>query len=489
MSGSLMNAPLNRNPNRALARSWTLGFGLFLSACAVGPNYHPPKTSVPSAFANASQPSLTTNAAVSAWWRGFNDSKLNELIDLALATNQDLRIATANLLEARALHREAQFDLLPVIGANASYTSVRFSEAALFGNVANGRNQTLYDAGFDATWELDFFGHVRRSVQAAAAEVQAGVAQYQDIQVSLISELARTYFELRGTQNELAVARRNANNQRETVNITQARLDGGRGTELDVARARAQLNSTLASIPPLEAAIARSIHRLGVLTGQQPEALLPELEPPAPIPALPPLVAVSDPEMLLRRRSDVRAAERQLAAATARIGVEVADLFPRVTFNGRVAVQAETFAGLSQSGADSWAFGPRISWAALDLGHDRARIQAADARSQASLAFYEKVVLLSLEETENALVEFGREQARRDFLSESAQASQTAATLAQERFDNGATDFLTVLDAERVMLEAQVQLAQSQTRTATALVAVYKALGGGWDRETQQAPP
>jgi multidrug efflux system outer membrane protein len=293
--------------------------------------------------------------------------------------------------------------------------------------------------------------------------------------------LARNYLELRGVQNQLVVARRNADNQRQTLQITQARLEGGRGTELDVARARAQLNITFASIPPLEAAIARSIHRLSVVTGQQPAALVPELDQTAAMPALPALVAVSAPELLLRRRPDIRAAERQLAAATARIGVEVADLFPRVTFNGRVALQAETISGLGGPASDAYAFGPRITWAALDYGHVRNRIKAAHARAEANLATYEKIVLTSLEETENALVEFGREQARRDFLKESAEASRSAASLARQRFENGATDFLTVLDAERVLLEAESQLAQSQPRTATALIAVYKALGGGWE--------
>ena len=319
--------------------------------------------------------------------------------------------------------------------------------------------------------------------------MQAVEARRRDVQVSLISEVARTYLELRGAQNQLAVAQRNADNQQETLKITQARLEGGLGTELDTARARAQLNTTLATIPPLETAMARSIHRLGVLSGQQPTALAADLKQPAPLPPLPPLVAISNPETLLRRRPDVRAAERQLAAATARIGVSVADLYPRVTFNGRVGLEASTFSGLGGAGSETWSFGPHITWAALDLGHVRARIQAADARTEASLATYEKIVLTSLEETENALVEFGREQTRRDFLDESVQASQTAATLAHQRFENGATDFLTVLDAERVLLEAQNQLAQSQTRTATALIAVYKALGGGWEDEGKIPPP
>ena len=454
-----------------------------LASCAVGPNYNPAKNKVASAFANSAQPGLVTNDTVIAWWRGFNDAQLNELVDRAIASNHDLRIATANLLEARALRRQTQFDLLPTINADAGYANNRFSRAATFNAPGVGRNQELYDAGFDATWELDFFGRVRRSVQAGTAEVQAAEANRRDALVSLISEVARNYFELRGAQNELGVARRNAENQRETLNITQARLDGGRGTELDAARARAQLNSTLASIPPLETAAARARHRLGVLTGREPTALLAELEQSVPLPALPPLVSISNPEALLRRRPDVRVAERRLAAATARIGVAVADLFPRVIFNGKVGLEANSFSGLAQAGSDTWSFGPRISWAALDLGHVRARILAADARAEAALAAYQRTVLTTLEETEDALVGFGREQARRDFLVETVRASQTAATLARQRFDSGAAEFLTVLDSERVLLEAQDQLAQSQTRSATALVAVYKALGGGWESE------
>jgi multidrug efflux system outer membrane protein len=397
-----------------------------------------------------------------------------------------LRIATANLREARALRREAQFDLGPVVTGVGSYTHSLASKDAEPFAPRSERNLSLYDVGFDATWELDVFGRVRRSVQAATADVQTVEAERRDVLVSLISEVARNYFELRGAQGELAVAQRNADNQRETVKITEARLEGGRGTELDVAQARAQLNSTLASIPPQEQAIAHAIHRLSVLIGEQPTALTAELSEAKPLVALPTLVAIGKPEELLRRRPDIRAAERTLAAATARIGVATADLFPRVTFNGSIGLEAASIAGLGKSGADNWSFGPSITWAALDYGHVRARMKASDARAEAALATYERTVLTSLEETENALVDFGRERVRHDFLNESVLASETAAKLARQRFENGATDFLTVLDAERVLYQGQDQLAQSQTRTATALVAVYKSLGGGWEVELEK---
>jgi len=283
---------------------------------------------------------------------------------------------------------------------------------------------------------------------------------------------------LRGLQNELAVAYKNVTNQQETVNITRARLEGGRGTELDVARARSILNNTLAIIPPLETSVAEAIHRLGVLTGQQPTALRAELTPPGSLPALPNVVNIGDPNELLRRRPDIRIAERNLAAATANIGVSVADLFPRVTLNGQFGWEASNFSALGTANGEAWSFGPRITWAALDLGHVRARIQAANARAESYLAQYERTVLTSLEETENALVAFGREQQRLGYLQQSVADSRIAAVLARQRYDAGAVDFLVVLDAERAQLVTEDQFAQSQTRTATALVAVFKALGG-----------
>lgn len=454
---------------------------VFLSSCAVGPNYKAPHTTVAGSFANSPTNAVSADeAALATWWRGFNDARLDSLVERAIAHNHDLRIATANLKEARALRRLSTFDLAPTVQGNAGYQNSLLSKAAaLPGTPRDAREGELYDASFDATWELDLFGRVRRSVQAANAQLAATEATQLDVLVSVTSETARNYFELRGLQNQLTVARTNAGVQTETLQITQSLLDGGRGTDFDVSRSRSLLNLTLSTIPPLEAAIRKTIHRIAVLTGQQPTAITTELSAPAPLPTVMPALAMTSPESLLRRRPDIRAAERSLAAATARIGVATADLFPRVTFIGSVGLQADTFAGLGKSGADTWNFGPRITWAALDLGRVQARIKAADARTEASLAFYERTVLAALEETEGALVDFGHEQSRQRFLEVSAQASQQAANLARQRFEGGTSDFLGVLDAERTLLEAQDRLAASQTRTVTALVAVYKALGGG----------
>ncbi|HVV70456.1 MAG TPA: TolC family protein, partial [Verrucomicrobiae bacterium] len=271
------------------------------------------------------------------------------------------------------------------------------------------------------------------------------------------------------------------------LDLTTAKLKAGRATELDTQRARAQLNATLAAIPPLEAAVKHSIYRLSVLTGQQPVVLEPELTSVAPIPTLPELVNIGNPADLLRRRPDVRAAERTLAAATAGIGIQTASLFPRVFFNGNAGFSASRIGALGNPATDTYSFGPQITWAALDLGHVRARIRAAHAQADAQLAGYEKTVLLSLEETENALVDFGKEQARRDYLRRSVEAAASATALARERYEGGVADFLPVLDAERTQLDVEAQLARSETRTATSLVAIYKALGGGWEAATTTA--
>lgn len=465
-----------------LLRLVSTAYVVALAGCAlVGPDYKKPDMPVEEDFANANQEGLTTANAEAAWWKGFNDEKLNRYIEAAISANHDLRIATANLLEARALQVQVGYDRFPTVTAAASYTKERAARDATL--PGSSRNSGLFQAGFDAFWELDFFGRVRRNIEAATADVEAAEASRRDVMVSLIAEVARNYFELRGEQNQLQVAGDNAKNQQETLDLTLAVLEGGRGTELDTANARQQLNTTLATIPLLEASVRRTIYRLSVLTGQPPQALVAELDEPVPLPEYSGPVALGHPEDLLRRRPDIRVAERSLAAATARVGVAVADLFPRVTFNGSVGYEAHNLSGLGRSGSDTYSIIPSISWAAFNLGRVRAGIRAADARTEANLAFYEKTVLTALEETEDALVNFGRERVRRDYLRAAAAASREAAALSRQRYQEGIATFLTELDAERRLLDTEQQLAQSETSTATALVAVYKALGGGWEIE------
>jgi outer membrane protein, multidrug efflux system len=452
--------------------------GLVNGCKAVGPNYSEPVVQVPTDFANQEQPGMSTSAVDVAWWRGFEDDDLNRLVTEALTDNHDIRIATARLQEARALRSFTEFDRFPTVTTEGIYTRERLSKA-----VAEDadRDRELYRVGFDASWELDFFGRVRRTIEASTADVEAAEASRRDVIVSLLAEVAGNYFELRGAQNQLAVARQNAENQHQTLELTQVLLKAGRGTELDVSRAEAQLNGTLSIIPPLETRIARASHRLGVLIGQQPTVLVTTLSVPLPLPGLPALIALGQPQDLLRRRPDIRVAERTLAAATARIGVVTADLFPRVTVLGSIGVEAGSLRGFGQGGIEAFSIGPSVFWAAFDLGRVRARIRAADARTEAALAQYEQRVLVALEETDNALVDFQRQQARRDLLRASAQASEKAFGLAKLRYQFGVADFLTVLDAERTRLLAQDLLADSETRTALSLIALYKALGGGWE--------
>jgi multidrug efflux system outer membrane protein len=457
-----------------------------LAGCAVGPNYHRPETPVAAQFGNAGEPGLADNEAVEKYWTGFDDPLLNSLIGDAIANNKDLAVAAANLQAARAARRLAGFDLYPTITVAAGYTHNLDSAEQLPGVDLQDRHFNEADAGFEGLWELDLFGRVRRNVEAARADVGAGVATLQDARVSVIAEVARDYFVLRGLQDQLTLTGRNAENQASTLKLTRVRLEAGRGNELDTARAEAQWQTTLASIPTLEASIATTIYRLSALTGRQPMALNARLAPQAAMPALPALNAIGTPEQLLRRRPDVRVAERRLAGATARIGVAMGDLFPKVTLTGSIGYVAPTFGEFGMTDSRFYSFGPSITWAAFDLGRVRARISSSRALTDAAIAGYEGAVLNALEDTEGALINYGRSQTRREALRVAAAASDKAADLARKRFQGGLIDFLEVLDAERTSLSAELLLSQSRTDSATSLVAVYKALGGGWGASVEK---
>jgi multidrug efflux system outer membrane protein len=464
------------------ARIALAALALVAGGCKVGPNYEEPQTSTASTYQNGAQPGFSEDPAASAWWSEFRDPRLDDLLKRAVAGNRDVRAATALLREARAFVSEASWGHFPTGGVKADYTRQLLSRATfLEGLSKEERTFGYFTAGFDAAWELDLFGRVRRQQEAAEAEEGVAVATRRDVLQSLLAEVARNYFEYRGARLRLEVAKKNADLQEQTLQLAIARQEGGRGTELEVAGARAEVRSTQALIHPIEAEAAKAKHRLAVLLGLQPQQFSIDSDPPGAADALPDAVAIGKPEDLLRRRPDIRAAERRLAAATARIGVATADLFPRVTIGGTVGPQATTVSGLFQSGAMAYSVTPTISWAIFDLGRVAAQIRAADARAEADLHRYEQTVLLALEETENALVEFGRERARRDALVEAVAASERAASLADVRYQAGAADFLTTLIARRTGLILEMQLSESRTRTRTALVALYKALGGGWE--------
>jgi multidrug efflux system outer membrane protein len=451
-----------------------------LAGCAVGPNYRRPQIPVDAQFGNAGETGIAAGDPVERYWTGFGDSLLDSLIEEALDHNKDLGVAAANLRAARAIRRLVGFDQFPTVTLAGSYTHNLDAQQQLPGYDKHDREFDTAQGSFDGLWELDLFGRVRRNVEAARADVGASSATLNDARVAVIAEVARDYFVLRGLQDQLALTERNADNQQRSLKLTQNRLEAGRGNELDTSRAEAQWQTTLASVPTLQASIATTMYRLSILTGRQPTALTARLSPPQPTPPVPALSTIGTPEQLLRRRPDVRVAERHLAAATARVGVAMGDLFPKVTLVGEVGYWAPTFGDFGQGEARFFSAGPSISWAAFDLGRVRARIGSAKAQTDAALAGYEGAVLNALEDTEGALITYGRSQSRREALRVAAAASDKAADLARKRFEAGLIDFLEVLDAERTALSAELLLSQSRTDTATSLIAVYKALGGGW---------
>jgi len=456
---------------------------LLLTGCpAVGPDYARPETLAGDEFANKSAPFSALSQTDIAWWKQFDDQTLNQIIKLSLAHNYDLKVALANIREARALYIEAALDFLPTVTSHANYTMQQRSSSSLgAGKGVVPSNLNLYNTGFDMAWELDIFGRIRRNVESRDANIEAMEAQARDVMVSLIGEAARNYFQLRGLQNQLAVAQKNAENQAKTFDITQLMLEGGRGTELDTSRAEAQMKTTQAIVPPLDTAIRRAIHRLSVLTGQLPDALTAQLATPQPIPRHPEVLNIGNPADLLRRRPDIQAAERTLASSTALVGVAVSDLFPRLFFNGVMSLEAGSLMGLGSAGSTAYSLGPSLRWEFLNIGRVHARIVGAEARTEANLARYQQVVLNALEETENALVNYRNLRIRMEQLKQAANDSLEATELARLRYREGVSDFLNLLDAERRLLEDQDRLATSQTEAAAALATLYKALGGGWE--------
>lgn len=466
---------------RWTARGWWLALLLCLTGCPVGPTYELPKTNPGKAFGNQQQTEYDIKPADKNWWQQFRDPQLTQLIKLAVSNNYDLKAAEANLRESRALFLDAGLNLLPHINSHGNYTAIRRSFDALNRRDFVPRDLNLYSLGFDSWWEIDIWGRIRRNVQSKEAEIESAEADRRYLTLSVIAELARNYFELRGHQNQMAVEQRNAANQKSTWDLTIARQEAGIGTDFDTQRAKAQYDTTLALIPPMDSLIHEDIHRISVLTGQIPSALLKTLTVPAPIPEAPPVIHISKPADLLRRRPDIRAVERNLASATARVGVAIADLFPRVTFVGSFNLESNSLTGLAAPGTGAYNFGPRITWPAFELGQVYARIKAAEAQADVMLAEYQQVVLNALEETENALVIYDRLRDRQALLKTAAEASTRAYEVANIRFEEGVEDFLNLLDTERRLLMDQREYAQSQTATAAALIGIYKALGGGWE--------
>jgi len=446
---------------------------LLASGCAVGPHYRPPQ---PAAVKyHAADANLETEEPFDArWWKQFEDPVLDSLVNRALGSNNSIRIARARLAESRAVFDERKLDRLPTVPVTASY---QYSKQEIPGFGDQRRTINTFSAGFDAFWEADLFGRVSHGVAAVRAENQAFETDLHAVQVSVVAELARNYFELRGAQWRLGVAERSLTNQRETLRLTQLRRDAGVGEEQDVASAAARVAAIESTIPSLDLDATRAEYRLAVLTGSRPGELNADLAP-RNYPAIAKALPIGNPGELLQRRPDVRSAEQRLAAATERQGIAVASLFPQVSVSGFLGFLAGRGSLFFTGGSRAWSVSPGLSWSAFDLGRARARVRGSNAATEETLAFYEETVLRALEETENALANYHAQQARLIKLNDQARESKRAADIARLRYREGVVDFLSLLDAERTQLQAEDAVAESEKDVYVAVIALYKALGG-----------
>jgi len=446
---------------------------LLASGCAVGPHYKAPQPA--EVKYHAEDANLETEAPFDArWWKQFEDPVLDSLVDRTLRSNNSIRIARARLAESRAIFDERKLDRYPTVPVTASY---QYSKEQIPGFGDQRRTINTFTAGFDAFWEADLFGRVSHGIAAARAENQAFEADLHDVQVSVVAELARNYFELRGAQWRLGVAERSLTNQRETLRLTQLRRDAGVGEEQDVASAAARVAAIDSTIPSFEFDVSRAEYRLAVLTGTRPGELNANLAP-RDYPAIAKALPIGNPGELLQRRPDVRSAERRLAAATERQGVAVAGLFPQVSVSGFLGFLAGRGSLFFTGDSAAWSVSPGLSWSAFDLGRARARVRGSNAATEETLAFYEETVLRALEETENALANYHAQQARLIKLNDQARESKRAADIARLRYREGVVDFLSLLDAERTQLQAEDAVAESEQEVYVAVIALYKALGG-----------
>ena len=465
---------------------------VLLQGCTVGPNYQKPKTAAPAQW-SAPLAGGETNLApsIAEWWKSFNDPQLNSLIERTVNANHDLRIAEARVREARAFYRIASSQLWPTVDAGGSYARQNQSEnQPVIDSISLPKGaryeNNVYQAGFDASWEINVFGGTRRGVEAGKAEVAAAEYGRRNVLVTLLGEVARNYVELRGCQRRLEIANENLTTQAEALGLAESRFNNGLTSDLDVQQAATLLANTRAVIPMLESGIQSYMHRLGVLLGQPPEALLAELSATAPIPSAPPKVPAGLPSDLLRRRPDVQQAERQLAASTARIGVATADLFPKFSLTGVAGFEGTSASDWFTGNSKFWSVGPTVQWRIFDAGRIRANIRVQNARQEQTLAAYERTVLMSFEEVENSLVAYAKEQIRRRSLEDAVKSSQDSLHLASQLYSNGLASFINVLDAERSLYQAEDALVQSDKAVTQNLISLYKALGGGW--ETLEQP-
>lgn len=456
---------------------------LLIAGCAVGPNYVRPKVPVPGQWSAEMQDGLESQAlnpeVLANWWTTLDDPVLDSLIQRAISGNLDLRQAVARIREARAQLGISESGFFPTVDSSGSRTRSRSSE-----QTGGGRKSTLYNVGLDAAWELDIFGGVRRAVEASTADLEASQEDLRGVLVSLLAEVALNYVDVRTYQSRLAVARSNLVLQQETYDLASARFEAGLSSQLDMDQAKYNLESTRAQIPILQTGLNQAENRIAVLLGEDPGAVDAELSEKQPIPTPPLEVAVGVPAEVLRQRPDIRRAERQLAAQTARIGVATAELYPKFQLFGSIGLDSLTFSDLFSGSSRSWRYGPSFSWPIFTAGRIRQNIKVQDAITEQALIQYESTILTALEDVENALVGYANVQVRHQSLEEAVEAASRAANLAQTQYASGLVDFQVVLDAQRSLLSFQEQLSINEGEIISNLVSLYKALGGGWTSST-----
>jgi NodT family efflux transporter outer membrane factor (OMF) lipoprotein len=457
-----------------------------LAGCAaVGPDYKAPEPNAPAGWHTEIRQGLSAEAMapqqLASWWTTLNDPLLTGLIEQAVNNNLDLKQATAKVREARARRGISQAGMFPTLDTSGSATRSKSSGSAA--------TNSFYSVGFDAGWEVDIFGGVRRAVEAANADLAESRENLRDVLVSLTAEVALNYLDTRTFQARLTVAEKNLAIQQQTFDLTQSRYEAGLDNELTLQQARYNLESTRSQIPTLRSGMEEAKNRLAVLTGRVPGGVHDLLAQTRPIPVIPPTVAVGVPAETMRQRPDIRRAERNLAAQTARIGVATADLYPKFRLTGSIGLESLKSAELFKSASQSWNIGPSVSWNIFDAGAIRQNIEVQSAMQEQYLLAYEAAVLGALEEVENALTAYAEEQLRRERLVAAVDAARQAEALARNQYNAGLTDFTTVLDAQRSLLSFEDQLAQSDGIVTANLIRLYKALGGGWSSSsTPQFP-
>lgn len=463
-----------------------LGALLFSSGCLVGPDYKPPKPALPEKWRQAADPAVKTSEKnIRDWWRVFNDPVMTSLIQRAAQGNLDLRAAVAKVKQARAQVGAASGSLVPALDGTGQASKQRTSEHS---SPPSGTTTESYNLGLETSWEIDLFGRIRRSVEAAKADYQASEEDRVDVMITLYAEVASTYLDVRTTQARLASVRENIISQQRVLELTRSRFRNGLATALDVSQAETVLGSSEAEIPPLNTQLNQDINALALLLGLHPGALHEELRSPAPIPIPPASVTMGLPADLLRRRPDIRAAERSLAAETARIGVATADLYPSFSLTGSFGVAAGNTSGLLKSGSEFFTLGLPFSWNLFDGGRVRSQIKAQDAVAEQALLNYEQTVLAALNEVDNAYVAYTQQRIRVQALERTVAASERSLALAIKLYKDGLSDFQSVLDAQRTLFSYDDYYAAAKGEAASDLVLLYKALGGGWDASSRPHP-